>query len=85
MIFEELRIRDVVVRPAHILAPMETLQQIHTAWSSLVKHCQLFVAFGGLPVKNAPTPTRAPASSDSTASRRVLPKASGRCPNEGFN
>src|SRR5437868_2300503 len=37
----------------HILAPMETLQQDATAWSSLEKHCQLFVAFGGLPMKNA--------------------------------
>jgi len=37
----------------HILAPMEILQQDATAWSNLEKHCQLFVAFGGLPVKNA--------------------------------
>ncbi len=37
----------------HILAPMEILQQNATAWSNLEKHCELFVAFGGLPVKNA--------------------------------
>src|SRR5579871_3941981 len=37
----------------HILAPMEILQQDATAWSNLEKHCQLFVAFGGLPVRNA--------------------------------
>jgi biotin/methionine sulfoxide reductase len=37
----------------HILAPMEIMQQDATAWSNLEKHCQLFVAFGGLPVKNA--------------------------------
>jgi biotin/methionine sulfoxide reductase len=37
----------------HVLGQMDDLQLSHTAWSNLEKHCELFVAFGGLPTKNA--------------------------------
>ncbi|PWC89340.1 biotin transporter BioY [Azospirillum sp. TSH100] len=36
-----------------ILASMDDLMLSHTAWTSLEKHCELFVAFGGLPARNA--------------------------------
>lgn len=36
----------------HILGPIETVQVTHTAWSNLRRHCELFVAFGGVPLKN---------------------------------
>ncbi len=37
----------------HILAPLESLNRDASGWAGLEKHCQTFVAFGGLPVKNA--------------------------------
>jgi biotin/methionine sulfoxide reductase len=36
----------------HIIGDMDELRSRHTAWASLEKHCQLFVAFGGVPAKN---------------------------------
>ncbi len=36
----------------HILGPMDEMQVTHTSWRSLERHCELFVAFGGLPLKN---------------------------------
>jgi biotin/methionine sulfoxide reductase len=36
----------------HILGPMDDFQVGHTAWTNLERHCRLFVAFGGLPIKN---------------------------------
>jgi biotin/methionine sulfoxide reductase len=36
----------------HIIGPMDDMQVSHTAWSNLEQHCELFVAFGGLPLKN---------------------------------
>jgi biotin/methionine sulfoxide reductase len=37
----------------HILAPVETLNRDASAWEGLERHCKTFVAFGGLPLKNA--------------------------------
>jgi biotin/methionine sulfoxide reductase len=37
----------------HIIGNMDDLRRAHTAWSQLEKNCQLFVAFGGLPTRNA--------------------------------
>lgn len=37
----------------HIVAPMDWLLPQHTSWDNLAEHCELFVAFGGLPIKNA--------------------------------
>ncbi|WP_407310203.1 molybdopterin guanine dinucleotide-containing S/N-oxide reductase [Pseudomonas sp. nanlin1] len=37
----------------HIVGDMDTLLAAHTSWKNLAQHCQLFVAFGGLPAKNA--------------------------------
>ena len=37
----------------HVLRGIDQLRSRHTAWASLEKHCQLFVAFGGVPSKNA--------------------------------
>lgn len=36
----------------HIVADMDSLLQQHTSWDQLAQHCALFVAFGGLPLKN---------------------------------
>ncbi len=41
-----------VVLP-HIVGPMDDLLARHTSFANLEKHCELFVAFGGLPTKNA--------------------------------
>jgi biotin/methionine sulfoxide reductase len=41
-----------VVMP-HIVAPLDALLDQHTDWASLHGHTELFVAFGGLPLKNA--------------------------------
>lgn len=37
----------------HIVGNMDWLLAAHTSWHNLAEHCELFVAFGGLPVKNA--------------------------------
>lgn len=37
----------------HIVATMEELMAMHTRWETLAEHCRLFVAFGGVPRKNA--------------------------------
>ena len=37
----------------HILGELDTLQRQHTHWSVLAEHCELFVAIGGLPLRNA--------------------------------
>lgn len=37
----------------HILGDLDDLQRQHTHWSSLAEHCELFVAIGGLPERNA--------------------------------
>lgn len=37
----------------HIIGDLDVLQKQHTHWSSLAEHCELFVAFGGLPLRNA--------------------------------
>jgi biotin/methionine sulfoxide reductase len=39
----------------HIVGNMDWLLAQHTSWRNLAEHCQLFVAFGGLPAKNAQT------------------------------
>ncbi len=37
----------------HIVGNMDWLLAAHTSWQNLAQQCELFVAFGGLPVKNA--------------------------------
>lgn len=37
----------------HILGDLDELQRQHTHWASLAEHCELFVAIGGLPLRNA--------------------------------
>lgn len=37
----------------HIVGNMDWLLAAHTSWKNLAEHCELFVAFGGLPAKNA--------------------------------
>jgi biotin/methionine sulfoxide reductase len=41
-----------VVLP-HIVASMDELMAGHSSWDTLAAHCELFVSFGGVPVKNA--------------------------------
>jgi len=36
-----------------ILMDMDAMRAQHTAWTELESHCQLLVAFGGIPLKNA--------------------------------
>jgi len=36
----------------HIVMDMDALRAQHTAWAQLERHCQLLVAFGGIPGKN---------------------------------
>lgn len=37
----------------HIIGPLSPLHHQHTHWSVLEEHCDVFVAIGGLPVRNA--------------------------------
>ena len=37
----------------HILGDLDELQRQHTHWAQLAQHCELFVAIGGLPQRNA--------------------------------
>ncbi|WP_299997211.1 molybdopterin-dependent oxidoreductase [uncultured Cedecea sp.] len=37
----------------HILGPLSPLHHQHTHWSVLEEHCEVFVAIGGLPIRNA--------------------------------
>ncbi|NVZ18012.1 molybdopterin guanine dinucleotide-containing S/N-oxide reductase [Pseudomonas costantinii] len=39
----------------HIVGNMDWLLAAHTSWKNLAEHCEMFVAFGGLPAKNAQT------------------------------
>lgn len=41
-----------VVLP-HIVAPLDSLMGQHTSWDVLAEHCELFIAFGGVPLKNS--------------------------------
>ena len=36
----------------HIVAPMDELNATHTSWEMLEGHTELFIAFGGIPLKN---------------------------------
>ena len=36
----------------HVVDDMDQFRAQHTAWSVMEKHCQLFVAFGGVPLRN---------------------------------
>ena len=36
----------------HIVADMDSLRAQHTAWMVMEQHCKLFVAFGGVPLRN---------------------------------
>jgi biotin/methionine sulfoxide reductase len=36
----------------HVVGRMDVLRDNQTTWRSLLEHCDLFVAFGGLPVRN---------------------------------
>lgn len=40
-----------VIMP-HVVAPMEQLLEQHTDWTTLASHTELFVAFGGIPLRN---------------------------------
>lgn len=40
-----------VIMP-HVVAPMEQLLEQHTDWNTLASHTELFVAFGGIPLRN---------------------------------
>ncbi len=37
----------------HIIGDLDVLQKQHTHWPVLAEHCELFVAIGGLPLRNA--------------------------------
>ncbi|MCX8570508.1 MULTISPECIES: molybdopterin guanine dinucleotide-containing S/N-oxide reductase [Hyphomicrobiales] len=37
----------------HIVASMDELMASHSSWDLLAEHCELFVTFGGVPVKNS--------------------------------
>lgn len=37
----------------HVIGNMDVLRRMHTTWAQLEQHCELFVAFGGLPTRNA--------------------------------
>jgi biotin/methionine sulfoxide reductase len=41
-----------VVLP-HIVAPLDDLMAQHNSWESMAEHTQLFVGFGGVPLKNS--------------------------------
>ncbi|MCC6008756.1 MAG: molybdopterin-dependent oxidoreductase [Rhodobacteraceae bacterium] len=41
-----------VIMP-HVVAPMDRLTLSHSDWSQIAAHTRLFVAFGGIPIKNA--------------------------------
>ena len=37
----------------HVVGDMDDLRRSHTTWANLAEHCELFVAFGGLPTRNS--------------------------------
>ena len=45
----------------HIVASMDELMGMHTTWGEMAKHTRLFVAFGGVPRKNAQVSAGGPA------------------------
>lgn len=36
----------------HVIGEMDALRRDHTSWRTLAENCELFVAFGGLPIRN---------------------------------
>ncbi|MBX5204117.1 molybdopterin-dependent oxidoreductase [Rhizobium sp. NZLR1] len=65
-----------VIMP-HIVGPMESLLEQHTDWETLARHTTLFVAFGGLPLRNtqmSPGGTSQHRVKDAIASMRAMGK-----------
>lgn len=37
----------------HVIGEMDALRRVHTSWAQLADNCEMFVALGGLPTRNA--------------------------------
>ncbi|HZM46443.1 MAG TPA: molybdopterin-dependent oxidoreductase [Burkholderiales bacterium] len=59
----------------HVLRGIDELRSRHTAWASLEKHCQLFVAFGGVPAKNVQVNSGGVSQHDARPGLRSLARA----------
>ena len=59
----------------HVLRGIDELRSRHTAWASLEKHCQLFVAFGGVPAKNMQVNSGGVSQHDARPGLRSLARA----------
>jgi biotin/methionine sulfoxide reductase len=59
----------------HVLRDIDALRSRHTAWTALEKHCQLFVAFGGVPAKNVQVNSGGASQHDSRPGLRRLAQA----------
>lgn len=58
-----------------VLCGIDELRAQHTAWASLEKHCQLFVAFGGVPAKNVQINAGGVSQHDARPGLRALARA----------
>lgn len=59
----------------HVLRGIDELRSRHTAWASLEQHCQLFVAFGGVPAKNVQVNSGGVSQHETRGSLRRLAEA----------
>src|SRR5262249_59989772 len=50
---DDYSVGAALVLMPHVVAPLFELLVTHTSWEALARECQLFVAFGGVPRKNA--------------------------------
>jgi len=67
----------------HIAADMDASNASHTSWDSLAQHCTLFVAFGGVPLKNTQVSSSGAGRHRARAGLAELVKAGVRIVNIG--
>ncbi|HEX5657298.1 MAG TPA: molybdopterin-dependent oxidoreductase [Polyangiales bacterium] len=65
----------------HLVTDMDDSNASHTSWSVLAKHCQLFVSFGGVPLKNTQVSSSGAGRHRVRAGLKSLADAGVRCVN----
>ncbi|MET0287697.1 MAG: molybdopterin-dependent oxidoreductase [Polyangiales bacterium] len=65
----------------HLVTDMDDSNSSHTSWAVLAEHCQLFVSFGGVPLKNTQVSSSGAAKHRVREGLRSLARAGVRCVN----
>lgn len=62
----------------HVISPLSALLDEHTSWDVMAAHTELFVTFGGVPVKNAQISQGGPGRHRVTTGMRAMERAGTR-------